>query len=99
MRVRNQAWVKLIKKYRTKYPNALFVIHCGKAHADYLEPFAVPLSFPAGKTFVSAVYTPVAGNQFEQLLPHPFTKIPALKWGARRYGRATGYDLRVFVPR
>lgn len=99
MRVRNQAWVKLIKKYRTKYPNALFVIHCGEAHADYLEPFAVPLSFPAGKTFVSAVYTPVAGNQFEQLLPHPFTKIPALKWGARRYGRATGYDLRVFVPR
>lgn len=99
MRVRNQAWVKLIKKYRTKYPNALFVIHCGEAHADYLEPFAVPLSFPAGKTFVSAVYTPVAGNQFEQLLPNPFTKIPALKWGARRYGRATGYDLRVFVPR
>ena len=98
MRLRNQSWVKLIKKYRQKHPNALFIVHCGEFHSDYLEPFAVPLSFPEEQTFVSAVYTPAAVNQFEQLLPNPFTKIPTLKWGARRFGRVTGYDLRVFVP-
>ena len=99
MRLRNQAWVKLMREYRKKYPKAMFVVHCGEAHSDYLEPFSLARSFPADRTFVSAFYTPASGNQFEQVIPIPFTKMPALKWSSRRYGRATGYDLRVLISR
>lgn len=97
MRLRNKAWVDLMQKYRQKYPKALFVVHCGEAHSDYLEPFSLGLSFPKEKTFVSAFYTSTAGNQFERFMPNPFSKIPAIQWSEHRYALATGYDLRVLV--
>ena len=54
-RLRNQRWLNTLRKYRQKYPNALFIIHAGRGHISYYEPFSLGKMLEGEERFVVEV--------------------------------------------
>lgn len=55
MRLRNEAWVRIIEKYRAENPDALFVVYTGSAHIKYNYPFTLSHTFANENPFVIAL--------------------------------------------
>ena len=63
VRLRNERWINTLSSYRTKYPDALFIVYTGADHALYNRPFSLATHFPQEQTFVTALY-PDKGTDF-----------------------------------
>ena len=55
MRLRNQAWQKIIEKYRKANPEALLIVYTGAAHCLYNAPFSISSQY-GPKAFVLTFY-------------------------------------------
>ena len=55
MRLRNQAWLEVLREFRQQHPDALFIVQAGFAHLDYTQPHSL------GNTLKSQANTFVAG--------------------------------------
>ena len=56
VRLRNQHYTELLKKYRMAFPNALFIVYAGASHVQYNSFLSVSGNFPAQETFVVTLY-------------------------------------------
>ena len=39
IRLRHERWLKTIRDYRERYPDALFIVQAGRGHISYYEPY------------------------------------------------------------
>ncbi len=56
VRLRNEAWQQLLDNYRTRFPQALFIIYTGADHCMYNRPFALPNHYAPGSSFVLTLH-------------------------------------------
>ncbi len=52
VRLRNEAWVRTLEKYRAQDPDALFVVYSGLGHSGYNQPFTLSRAFEHEKPYV-----------------------------------------------
>ena len=58
VRLRNQAWLKTIRTFREKYPDALFIVYAGVGHVLYSETYSLGNALAGAKTLVVNLYPP-----------------------------------------
>ncbi|MBR4592684.1 MAG: hypothetical protein IKO35_05695 [Elusimicrobiaceae bacterium] len=76
VRLRNARWLEKIRAYREKYPDALFIIHAGRGHISYYEPFSLGKTLAGEKTFVVEV-----GYERDRIVfEEEFNEIKSLKF-------------------
>ena len=107
IRLRNERWMRVIKKYREKYPHALFVVYSGGGHVNYTEPYSLGRQLVGENTLVAMVYprtykrrsgelTTIV-DDFDWLTEGRFPQRvlwftnPAATW-------LTGFDIRIKIP-
>ena len=56
VRLRNEAWVRTLEKYRAQDPEALFVVYSGAAHSMYNFPFTLSTALTKEVPFVATFY-------------------------------------------
>lgn len=98
--IRNNRWNKTLTKYRKKYPDALFIIYSGAAHAYYSEPHSLGSQLEHANTFVVSLHpqhsqTPVF---FDILTDEVFANEPILHIQNKNFSRVAGFDIQVKVP-
>ncbi len=98
--IRNNRWSKTLAKYRKKYPDALFIIYSGDAHASYSEPHSLGSQLEHANTFVVSLHpqhsqTPVF---FDILTDEVFANEPILHIQNKNFSRVAGFDIQVKVP-
>lgn len=59
VRLRNEAWVRTLEKYRAENPDALFVVYSGSAHSSYNVPFTLSTAMAKEIPFVVTLYPDV----------------------------------------
>lgn len=101
MRLRNAYWVKRIRAWAEKYPQAVFFIYAGNGHVDYQVPFSVSGQLPQGETFVFSVYkNPQFHHIFHAASQGRFASPGALlTWNNPRWGRISGFDAAYILPK
>ncbi len=106
MRVRNAYWEKVIRAWRAKHPDAVFIIHGGLGHISYAEPLTVSARFPQRESFVLALLPysfKKEGSPFLIAEPfHVFTEgrffTPGvIAWRDARFARLAGFDAQIIV--
>ncbi len=56
VRLRNESWQRTLAKYRTQFPDALFIIYAGADHCMYNRPFALPNRYAPEQVFVVTLH-------------------------------------------
>ena len=64
IRLRNSQWHKILTQYRQQYPDALFIIHGGSGHVDYMAPYSLSQRFQEEGVF-TVMLTAEAGKPFD----------------------------------
>ena len=93
MRLRNQAWLKILAQYRAAHPQALFIVYSGIGHALYHWQFSLPRYFE--KRFVISVSSGenVISNFYEKAnLPQR-----VIVWKNPELAKVAGYDAHILV--
>lgn len=104
LKTRNEHWISIIKKWRQKYPDALFIIHAGAAHVDYWEPYSVSQRFTQEESFVIHFipffngFFQYASEPFHQATNYIFYRPGVLRWKTPRAARLAGFDMQVILP-
>ncbi|WP_428048953.1 hypothetical protein [Candidatus Avelusimicrobium caledoniensis] len=109
LRLRNQRWLALIRSYREKYPNALFVIYAGEAHITYSRPHSLGQKLAGPSTFVAGIYPQYDPNcpdrrhmldtsPFDQVTNSNFATQRVLKFTDPKLVRLAGFDAQIKVP-
>lgn len=101
--VRNEHWLKRIRQWQKRYPNAVFFVYTGGGHCELRELFSLAHAFPARESFVIS-FLP-AGNlpMFQDVeMLHAFTqgqlyRPGVLVWKDRLAGRFVGFDMQIIV--
>ena len=103
LRLRNERWLTLIRSYREKYPDALFVIYAGEAHITYSRPNSLGKKLAGPTTFVAGIY-PEEGERllytssFDQVTNNTFAGERVLKFTDPKLIRLAGFDAQIKVP-
>ena len=93
IRLRNQAWLKILAQYRAAHPQALFIVYSGIGHALYHWQFSLPRYFE--KKFVISVSSGenVISNFYEKAnLPQR-----VIVWKNPELAKVAGYDAHILV--
>ena len=107
MRLRNAHWQRVLKYYRAKYPNALFIIYTGSAHSYYNFPNSLTKYLPKKRTFMLEVTleklvfdgeVDYKTDNLEILNPRLSFPQPVLKWKSPDLIELSGFDMRVKLP-
>ena len=93
VRIRNNYWLKILKKYRAENPDALFIVYGGKGHMGYTYPYSMGQLLQ--KTFV-IMYTPKwRSTVFDKLSNRKFIKARVLQFNDKALSRLAGFDVQI----
>lgn len=93
--LRNQAWLRVIRQYRQKYPDALFIIHAGAWHTGYIMPFSLAQSFAPQETFVALFMK--EDYTLLNLFSRGRLSAPRLGWKDKHLARVAGFDVQLLT--
>lgn len=93
--LRNQAWLRVIRQYRQKYPDALFIIHAGAWHTGYIMPFSLAQSFAPQETFVALFMK--EDYTLLNLFSRGRLSAPRLGWKDKNLARVAGFDVQLLT--
>lgn len=106
IRMRNAHWEQVIRAWRAKYPDAVFIIHGGLGHIAYTEPLAVSTRFPQKESFVLTLVPSAWKEHLSRLAVtepfHAFTQgrffTPGvIAWRDARFARLAGFDAQIIL--
>lgn len=96
LRLRNTHWIAKIQEYRQQYPDALFVIHGGAAHMDYMMPYSVSKALAGPHTLNISLVPADEISEFDQmtngLLPQRI-----LKFNNPELSHLAGFDIQIKI--
>ncbi len=94
---RNAHYIRRIKQWREKYPNAVFFIYTGSGHLDMQDITAVPWAFEEEGRFVMNFSYKVYPSNFIYRLTGGDMRPGVLKWKGREAARAAGFDMQIIL--
>lgn len=106
VRLRNNQWLKILAQYRQQYPDALFVIHGGSGHVDYMAPFSLSHSLKKHGVF-TVMLTAETGQPFDAAtsIRSPFDQYSngqfpdrILQFQDEQLSRMAGFDIQIRIP-
>ena len=95
IRLRNEAWQKVLEKYQQDYPSALFLVYTGSGHLLYHRAFSLTRNWPKENTFVLAIT--MSANVLEYFYPKANFPQRVIYWDDPELSLAAGYDAHIFV--
>ncbi len=98
LRIRNNYWLKILKKYRTEFPDALFIVYGGIGHLGYIYPYSISNLFPEKKTFVISFTPGRYTTDFDQLTKKKFYPERILQFNDSKLSRLAGFDVQLRMP-
>lgn len=106
MRLRNQFWLQQISRWRSKYPNAVFIIYAGEQHLSYNVPFSLAQQLPPEEVFVAQLFPKWIPHCNEMTVletvgedwGYSFAQEPVLRWKDPVLRRIAGADIRLRIP-
>ena len=98
LRIRNNYWLNILKKYRAVYPDALFIVYGGIGHLGYTYPYSISNLFPEQKTFVISFTPEMYTTDFDQLTKKKFYLERILQFNDSKLSRLAGFDVQLRMP-
>ena len=98
LRIRNNYWLNILKKYRAAYPDALFIVYGGIGHLGYTYPYSISNLFPEKKTFVISFTPEIYTTDFDYFTKKKFYPERVLQFNDSKLSRLAGFDVQLRMP-
>ncbi|MBO4675831.1 MAG: hypothetical protein J5601_07100 [Elusimicrobiaceae bacterium] len=97
LRIRNNYWFNILKKYRAEYPDALFIVYAGIGHLGYTEAHSISHFLPESKTFVISFMPEMYTTDFDSATKKRFYSERILKFNDPKLSHLAGFDVQLRI--
>lgn len=107
IRLRNRHWLQILKDYKQKYPDALFIVYAGAWHVEYNHPYSLAKVLQShANVFETSLY-PIVNlyssdcslitSTFDRLTDGKFPQ-RVLQFNDQNLKHLAGFDVQVKIP-
>ena len=97
LRIRNNRWIQTLTQYRTKYPQALFIVYAGTGHLLYADPHTLGKQLANFNTQVFTFHPANDLSYFDILTSGIFTNQPILYITDEKSAHTAGFDIQIKI--